>query len=138
MKSICVVCAVAAVALAPGAAATPAEGEVVRTDIATGSGTAVGGVQSTLIVQRLQLKPGASSGWHTHPGPESSVVNSGVVAVQTAGHCGVVEYGSGQAVFIPAGLPHRVANHTTLEADVVVTYTVPQDAPVRGDAADAC
>ena len=56
-----------------------------RTDLARGD-TAVpveivtGGAPSTLIVQGLKLAPGASSGWHTHPGTEYSAINTGGVA----------------------------------------------------------
>lgn len=132
-----------AVLSAPVAAATPAEGDVTRTDLARGDTTApveivTGGAPSTLIVQGLKLAPGASSGWHTHPGAEYSVINTGGVVLQTADNCAGTEFGSGQAVFIPAGVPHRVANENTGAADVVVTYTVPVDVPLRVDAPDAC
>lgn len=128
---------------APVAGATPPEGDVVRTDIARGDTTApvdidTGGAPSTLIVQGLKLAPGASSGWHTHPGPEYSAINSGGVVLQTAGNCAGTEFDSGQAVFIPAGVPHRVANEAEGAAEVVVTYTVPADVPLRVDAPDAC
>ncbi|RUP35033.1 MAG: cupin domain-containing protein [Mycolicibacterium sp.] len=128
---------------APVAAATPPEGDVVRTDLARGD-TAVpveivtGGAPSTLIVQGLKLAPGASSGWHTHPGTEYSAINTGGVVLQTADNCAGTEFGSGQAVFIPAGVPHRVANDGAGAAEVVVTYTVPVDVPLRVDAPDAC
>ena len=128
---------------APVAAATPPEGDVVRTDLARGD-TAVpveivtGGAPSTLIVQGLKLASGASSGWHTHPGTEYSAINTGGVVLQTADDCAGTEFGSGQAVFIPAGVPHRVANDSAGAAEVVVTYTVPVDVPLRVDAPDAC
>jgi hypothetical protein len=35
-------------------------------------------------------------------------------------------------------LPHRVANELGSDAQVVLTYTLPVDAPVRGDAPDVC
>ncbi|MBB3605562.1 quercetin dioxygenase-like cupin family protein [Mycolicibacterium sp. BK556] len=127
---------------APAAGATPPDGDATRTDLAKGvtetpvSITTDG--PTTLIVQSLALQPGASSGWHTHPGSELSVITGGAVALQTATACGPVTYGAGQAVFIPAGVPHRVANQSGSEAQVVLTYTLPVDAPVRGDAPDAC
>lgn len=141
--SIGFVAACAALSSAAPVFATPAEGEVVRTDLAKGDTNApvaivTDGAESTFIVQSLQLRPGSSSGWHTHPGPEYSVVNAGTIALQTADNCAITEYGGGQAVFIPAWLPHRVANHAAHDADVVVTYTVPADSVLRGDAPDAC
>ena len=140
-----VVATAVAFGLCGGAAvATPPEGEVVRTDLAKGDTTAPisietpGGAPTTLLVQGLLLKPGAHSGWHTHPGPEYSVITSGSVALATADHCGLVDYGTGQAVFIPAGVLHRVDNDGTVDASVVVNYTVPADVPVRVDAPDPC
>ena len=45
------------------------------------------------------------------PGPEYSVITGGAVALADgARDCAVVSYAAGQAVFIPAGVPHRVAN----------------------------
>lgn len=129
---------------AGGAQATPAEGDVVRTDLAKGttdvpvSIVTTDGVASALLVQSLLIKPGASSGWHTHPGTEFSAIKAGSVAVQTGPGCDITEYVAGQAVFIPAGMPHRVDNDSAHDAEVIVTYTVPADAPVRGDAPDAC
>lgn len=55
-----------------------------------------------------------------------------------AGSCEVRQAGAGQAVFIPAGVVHRVDNETALDTVAVVTYTLPADATARSDAADAC
>ena len=123
--------------------ATPAEGDVIRTDLAKGNTDApvsivTDGVPSTLLVQSLLIKPGASSGWHTHPGTEFSAIKAGTVTVQSGPACVRTEYTAGQAVFIPAGVPHRVDNDGDHDAEVIVTYTVPLDAPVRGDVPDAC
>nr|WP_231992074.1 cupin domain-containing protein [Mycobacterium sp. ACS4331] len=143
LPSAVLTAACAPLAFATTAHATPAEGEVVRTDLAQGTTQApvsivTNGAASNLIVQDLVIKPGASSGWHTHPGPEYSVINAGTVALQTADACAVTEYSDGQVVFIPAGVAHRVANHTDHDAQVVATYTVPVDTPLRGDAPDVC
>jgi quercetin dioxygenase-like cupin family protein len=126
------------------AMATPGEGDVVRTDLAKGSTDAPisivteGGRPTTLLVQSLVLKPGAHSGWHTHPGPEYSVVTGGSVGLQTGPDCAVTHYASGQAVFIPAGVPHRVDNDGVVDASVVVNYTIPADVPAREDSPDVC
>ncbi|MET0703362.1 MAG: cupin domain-containing protein [Mycobacterium sp.] len=128
---------------AGSADATPADGDVVRTDVAKGVTDApvainTGGEETAFYVQNLLLRPTASSGWHTHPGPEFSVVTTGTVELQTGADCALTRYGQGQAVFIPAGVPHRVANSSAGDAEVVVTYTVPVDAAVRGDSPDVC
>lgn len=125
------------------AAATPAEGEVERTDLGKGTTTTpiwvvTAGQPTTLYVQSLRLKPGSSSGWHSHPGPEQSVINEGAVVLQTATNCGPVTYAAGEVVVIPAGVVHKVDNDAAEDADVVVTYTLPAEAPVREDRPAAC
>jgi len=131
-----------AVITAPSAAATPAEGDVERTDLA--SGTSSEPVQidttgpTTLYVQELLLHPPSSSGWHSHPGPEHTVITGGTVSIQTAQQCASTPYLAGQAIFIPAGVPHIVRNDSPHDANAVVTYTLPADVPVRVDAPPAC
>lgn len=126
----------------PGAGATPPDGDITRTDIARGDTVVPVSINTdgnaTLVVQGLRLGPSASSGWHTHPGPEYSVITVGNVVVETATECVPVNYGAGQAVFIPAGVPHLVANEVGRDAEVVLTYTLPVNAPVRGDSPDVC
>jgi quercetin dioxygenase-like cupin family protein len=133
----------AGLALAGSAAATPAEGDVQRTDLAKGTtntpiSIVTNGEETAFYVQNLVLKPGASSGWHAHPGPEQSVITEGTVFVQTAANCVPVAYTAGQTVFLPAGTPHVVANRGLVDADAVVTYTLPADATVRDDIPAAC
>ena len=133
----------AALALAGSASATPAEGDVQRTDLAKGTtdtpiSIVTNGEETAFYVQSLVLKPGASSGWHAHPGPEQSVITEGTVFVQTSANCIPVAYSAGQTVFLPAGTPHVVANRGPGDADVVVTYTLPADRTVRDDAPAAC
>lgn len=126
----------------PGVGATPADGDITRTDIAQGDTLAPVSINTdgaaTLLVQGLRVGPSANSGWHTHPGPEHSVITVGTVVLQTGAECVPVNYVAGQAVFIPAGVPHLVANDTGQDVQVVVTYTLPANAPVRGDSPDVC
>ncbi|MGE2729197.1 cupin domain-containing protein [Mycolicibacterium vaccae] len=125
------------------AAATPAEGDIERSDLAKGTTTAPVvivsvGQPSTLYVQELVLHGAASSGWHTHPGTEHTVIAEGTVVVQSAPDCRPVTYPAGQAVFIPAGVPHVVRTDGPGDSRAVVTYTLPADRPVRDDAPAAC
>jgi quercetin dioxygenase-like cupin family protein len=147
IRPIGLITLIAAIGLGLGhttATATPGEGEVVRTEVAKGETDAPisivtdGGTTTTLLVQSLVLKPGAHSGWHTHPGPEFSVITGGVVELETAQQCSASSFAQGQAVFVPAGIPHRVSNHGPDDASVVVNYTVPADAAVRVDSPDEC
>jgi quercetin dioxygenase-like cupin family protein len=134
---------VAALVLSGPAAATPAEGDVQRTDLAKGTtdtpiSIVTNGEETAFYVQSLVLKPGASSGWHAHPGPEQSVITEGTVFVQTATDCVPTAYSAGQTVFLPAGVAHVVRNTGSEDADVLVTYTLPADRTVRDDAPAAC
>jgi len=138
----------AAIAMVAGiqpatAAATPAEGEIVRTEIAKGTTDApiaivAVGQETAYYIQNLLLKPASSSGWHTHAGPEYSVVKRGTLYVQQAPGCVPVAYSAGDAVFIQAGIPHVVANRGPGDAEAVVTYILPADNAVRDDAPAAC
>jgi quercetin dioxygenase-like cupin family protein len=125
------------------AGATPAEGEIVRTEIAKGTTDApiaivAVGQETTFYVQNVALKPAATSGWHTHAGPEHTVINDATVYIQQAPGCVPVAYTAGQAVFIQAGVPHVVSNRGPGDAEAVVTYTLPADHAVRDDAPSAC
>jgi quercetin dioxygenase-like cupin family protein len=125
-----------------GSGHTP-EGEIVRTDLAKGTtqtplAIVTQGQATTFYVQNVLLKPAASSGWHTHPGPEYSVVTKGTVYVQMANGCPATAFNEGQAIFIPGGVPHVVYNQGPDEANGVVTYTLPVDLPIREDVPDAC
>ena len=56
-----------------------------RTDVAKGTTTTpisivTNGEETAFYVQSLALAPGASSGWHAHPGPEQSVITKGTVS----------------------------------------------------------
>ncbi len=133
---------VTAMLTAAPATATPVEGDVERTDLATGTSSGPVIIASegptTLYVQELALHPPSSSGWHTHPGAENTVIAGGTVSVQTAQQCAPTAYLAGQAVFIPVGVPHIVRNDSPHDANAVVTYTMPADLPVRDDASAAC
>jgi quercetin dioxygenase-like cupin family protein len=139
---VCVI-ALSAGMLSGSAAATPAEGEAVRVDLATGTTDApisivTSGGQTTFSVQGVVLKPGASTGWHTHPGPELTVVTKGTVYLQTATNCIATAFGAGRAIFIPAAIGHVAVNTGPDDAEVVVTYTLPAGGTVRDDVASAC
>src|SRR5262245_7396466 len=133
---------VTACTLPGSAAATPADGDIQRKDLAKGTTDSPISIETdgetTFYVQSLAIESGASSGWHTHPGPEESVITKGTVFVQTAANCEPVAYSAGQTVFFPAGVPHFVANRGPGDAEVIVTYHLPADRAVRDDAPAAC
>ncbi len=83
-------------------------------------------------VQKIVSTPGASSGWHRHPGVVLITVHSGTVALYdsqcrretvTAGH-----------TFWQSGMDaDLVRNETAQDAVLYVTYIVPTGAPLRID-----
>ena len=128
---------------AASAGATPPDGDIERTDLAKGTTDApiaivAVGQETAFYIQSIALGPGASSGWHTHSGPEYSDITKGTLWLQTAQDCAPIAYPAGQAVFIPAGVPHRVFNQGAENAEAMVTYTLPAQNPVRDDAPAAC
>ena len=125
------------------AAATPSEGDSQRTELAKGTtntpiSIVTNGEETAFYVMNVVLQPGASSGWHTHSGPEESVVTKGTVFLQTATNCVPTATAAGQTIFIPAEVPHRVRNEGPDVAEVVATYTLPADRMTRDDAPAAC
>ena len=125
------------------AVATPPSGSLSRTELA------VGKVSDTIDIQRdepsdfhihsLTIDPGASSGWHTHPGPEYSVVKAGEIVLERAPECQALTLTAGQGFFNPGGTPHMAQNDAKEPAQLYVTYTVPAGTTVlRVDADEEC
>jgi quercetin dioxygenase-like cupin family protein len=72
----------------------------------------------------LTYSPGASSGWHKHPGVVVATVQSG--SIQRTLACGAPQtFTAGQA-FIEVGV-HRVKNITSTPATLAITQMVPAD-----------
>jgi quercetin dioxygenase-like cupin family protein len=84
-------------------------------------------------VQTIRFPPGATSGWHRHPGVVLVTVQTGTLAHYDSS-CNRTTTSAGQA-FWESG-PHQVVvrNETTHDDVVVyVTYIVPTGAPLRID-----
>ncbi|MGH8991281.1 MAG: cupin domain-containing protein [Acidimicrobiia bacterium] len=125
------------------ASATPPSGTITRTDLAKGTTTKpiyinTKGAESEFYLQSLSLGPGADSGWHTHPGPEYTIIESGTITIQKATACTPEQLGPGSVHFVEAGVAHRGYNETAEPVELYVTYTVPAKEPVRGETPDAC
>ena len=75
------------------------------------------------VVFRVEVAPGATSGWHTHPGEEIAYVIDGEITLEVAANA-PRKYGSGEAFVVPAGVVHNGTNHgtgTARLASVLVT-----------------
>jgi quercetin dioxygenase-like cupin family protein len=133
----------AAVSLAgvTAAIATPPSGNISRNQLA------VGKVTDTIDIQRSEptdfhidvvtIDPGGNSGWHTHPGPEYSVIKAGEVVLVRAPNCDPITLKAGQGFFTPGGTAHMAHNDGKDPAEIYVTYTVPAGTTVLRQDADA-
>jgi quercetin dioxygenase-like cupin family protein len=135
----------AAVSLAgvTAAIATPPSGTINRNDLAVGKVTDEIDIQRTepsdFYIQVVTLDPGASSGWHTHPGPEYSILKAGEIVMERAPACQPLTLKAGQGFFIPGGTPHMAHNDGKEPAELYVTYTVPSgNTTLRQDAKEDC
>jgi quercetin dioxygenase-like cupin family protein len=93
---------------------------------------------SVFSVRTVVLPPGGTTGWHRHPGTEMSIVNSGAVTLLREDDCDPVQYGAGDAVFIPDGEPHLARNDGPVPAELVVTYLLAPDAEDRSAVPPSC
>lgn len=85
--------------------------------------------EQLVIVQAREFAPGASSGWHVHPGTEIAYVVSGEMELATAG--GVRHMVPGDSFVMPRGVPHNGGNHGSDTARVMITLVVDRGAPPR-------
>src|ERR671924_2241636 len=81
---------------------------------------------------RVTLPPGASTGWHRHPGPGFMVVVQGAVTLY-ANDCTKTTYNAGQAYVEVPGLVNLVRNEGSQPAVFVGEFVVPTTAPLRID-----
>ena len=80
--------------------------------------------------QRIVAAPGATFGWHTHPGPTIVTVLSGTLSFYHAEHCTEeIEYDAGDSF---SNLPHEIhlaRNETTQTVVIYASYFVPARTP---------
>ena len=84
---------------------------------------------SDALVTRIVLQPGASTGWHTHPGPVIVTVVSGAVTIIDGSTCSSRVFVAGEAfIDLGQGHAHVGENHTGAETILYATFLdVPAD-----------
>jgi len=83
-----------------------------------------------LVSQQVTFAPGATSGWHHHPGVILVLVKTGTVTVHDE-NCQTQSYAAGQA-FIEGGTePMMVSNEGSVTAVDVATQVAPAGSPFR-------
>ena len=149
--SLAVLTAVIAVAAFAGVTlATPAVG-VTNTPIASGNLPATFAFVKTgtwkldlrtkgdsdVIVTESRLTPGASFGWHSHPGPSLVVVKSGTLSFYRADDptCTPEIHPAGDVLIDPGNIVHVGRNEGSVDLVVITTRLIPDGATARIDEA---
>jgi quercetin dioxygenase-like cupin family protein len=81
-----------------------------------------------VAVAHLTFAPGASTGWHRHPGPTVVTVTTGELTV-TSRHCKQHTYGAGETFVEEGPRRHIAVNTADSTTETIVTFFVPTGAP---------
>lgn len=85
------------------------------------------------VVQRLEAAPGASFGWHSHPGENINVMKQGTLTLYHDENCTVgINYGPGAVFTTSPDEIHLARNLSETETVVLfATYFVPKTTPLQ-------
>ena len=137
-----VVMAVVAATVAPSWATPP--NKLVQTLLARGTNTSHGTIPlkfgTDVVMVRITVQPGGSSGWHSHPGGAIIVVEEGTLTVYSPvgrHRCQITAYSAGQAFIERPGEVDDVFNTGTAPYVLYVTFPrVPPTVSPRTDVPD--
>lgn len=143
MKRVSVLGAAAALLLtALPVLATPGSG-ITPMDLARGT-SAAGYTITTeanrdIATQTLTFAAGgtSTSGWHTHPGPVVTIVQSGTMSIWFSSDCTLRTLTAGQAIVVPGAGVYDLAYNESLTDPLVLVqtyYNVPVGGALRTDA----
>jgi quercetin dioxygenase-like cupin family protein len=85
------------------------------------------------VLARVEVAPGAVSGWHTHPGDEISYVTEGEAMLMIAGQV-PRKVSAGEGFVIPAGVVHNAKNDSANAVKLVGVYVVEKGKPLASPA----
>ena len=85
------------------------------------------------VVVRLEIGPGVTGEWHTHPGDEISYVLEGEAELLTAGQP-PRRISPGEAIVIPKGTVHNARNSGTVPLRALSVYVVDKSKPLASPA----
>jgi quercetin dioxygenase-like cupin family protein len=85
------------------------------------------------VVQRIEALPGATFGWHSHPGENINVVQQGTLTFYHDENCTAgINYGPGAVFTSSPDQIHLARNESTTETLVLfATYFVPKTTPLQ-------
>ena len=72
----------------------------------------------------LIFQPGATTGWHIHPGPVVVIIKSGALTEIHSNGC-MTPHNAGTAFFESPGEVHNVVNQGTVVTEVLATFLSP-------------
>jgi quercetin dioxygenase-like cupin family protein len=145
-KRILIVAVIGAAVLAGAALATPFFGLTAETvrgtagkitlkeEFANGSMVTVKTRgEMEFVVQRIEAAPGASFGWHSHPGENINVIKQGTLSFYHDEACTTeIEYGPGAVFTSSPDEIHLARNESSTETVVFfATYFVPKTTPLQ-------
>jgi quercetin dioxygenase-like cupin family protein len=81
------------------------------------------------VTALVEFQPGATVGFHTHPGEEIGYILDGTFDIEIQGKP-TVTLKQGQTFFIPAGTAHNATNKTQTGARVLANYIVESGKPL--------
>ena len=83
-----------------------------------------------VLVQFVELKPGAAIPWHLHPDAhEVTVIIEGAEMLEVEGQP-VKKFGVGEGYHVQPNVVHRASNEGSVSAKVVTVRIKPKDKPV--------
>ncbi len=84
-----------------------------------------------VVVAKITVQPGGSSGWHSHPGGAIGIVQQGETTLNysVGGHCVSITYSAGQS-FVER--PNDVVNAVNTGSTVTIIYATFPGVPVGG------
>jgi len=82
----------------------------------------------------VTFPPGASSGWHSHPGPGIVIVSGGPITLYNALGCPGIVVPAGAIVVEPAGHVHLAVNESQTQVELANIFVIPHGVAARTDA----
>jgi len=83
-----------------------------------------------VVAAGAEFQPGATTGWHTHPGEMVGYVFEGILVVEQEGRLATT-LEAGKTFIIPAGIVHNDTNTGRTVARMLATYVVEKGKPLN-------
>lgn len=93
---------------------------------------------ATFSVRTVVVPPGGTTGWHAHPGTETSVVTRGSLTVLIRDGCEPRRFAAGDAIFVADAVPHLARNDGDVPVEMVTTYLLAPGLPDHVEVPPAC